>query len=92
MRGAYFCRVLYKHNVVVVNKIGAYIDAYFVWVPIILILGICFTCSYVKYCIRHMWQSCVDIEGYSVTYFDRIAPTYRSTSVQGRAHLCFVDA
>ena len=23
--------------------------------------------------IKHMWQSCVEIEGYSVAYFDRIA-------------------
>ena len=42
-----------------------------------------------------MWQSRVEIEGYSVTYFNRIAAfkaTYRGTSVMGGAHTCFVDA
>ena len=42
-----------------------------------------------------MWQSCVEIEGYSVAYFDRIAvfeAPYRGTSVKGRAHMHFVDS
>ena len=42
-----------------------------------------------------MWQSHVEIEGYSVAYFDRIAAfeaPYRLTAVKGRAHMCFVDA
>ena len=42
-----------------------------------------------------VWQSRVEIEGYSVAYFDRIdafgAP-YRRTSVKGRAHMRFEDA
>ena len=42
-----------------------------------------------------MWQSRVEIEGYSVAYFDRIvafeAP-YRRTSVKGGAHMHFVDS
>ena len=43
----------------------------------------------------HMWQSRVEIEGYSVTYFNRIAAfevPYRWTSVKGGAHTHFVDA
>ena len=43
----------------------------------------------------HMWQSCVEIKGYSVVYFDRIAAfeaPYRWTSVKGGAHTYFVDA
>ena len=39
-----------------------------------------------------MWQSCVKIEGYAITYFDRIAALYRWTSVKGGAHACFVDS
>ena len=42
-----------------------------------------------------MWQSRVEIKGYSVVYFDRIAvfeAPYRWTSVNGGAHTCFVDA
>ena len=41
-----------------------------------------------------MWQSRVEIEGYSVTYFDRIAASevpYRWTSVKGGAHMHFID-
>ena len=36
----------------------------------------------------------VEIEGYSIAYFDRIAAfeaPYRWTSVKGRAHMRFVD-
>ena len=39
----------------------------------------------------HMWHYCVEIEGYSIAYFDCIAvfePPYRLTS---RAHMHFVD-
>ena len=42
----------------------------------------------------HMWQSRVEIEGYSVVYFDRIAAfevPYHGTSVKGGAHMRFVD-
>ena len=42
-----------------------------------------------------MWQSRVEIEGYSVVYFDRIAAfeaPYRWTSVKGGAHMRFVDS
>ena len=42
-----------------------------------------------------MWQSRVEIEGYSVAYFDRIAAfkaPYRWTSVKGGAHTRFVDS
>ena len=42
-----------------------------------------------------MWQSRVEIEGYSVAYFDRIAVfevLYRWTSIKGGAHTSFVDA
>ena len=42
-----------------------------------------------------MWQSRVEIEGYSVTCFDHTtafkAP-YRLTSIKGGAHTCFVDS
>ena len=42
-----------------------------------------------------MWQSCVEIEGYSVAYFDCItafeAP-YRWTSIKGVAHMRFIDS
>ena len=43
----------------------------------------------------YMWQSRVEIEGYSVAYFDHIAvfeAMYRWTPVKGGAHTCFVDA
>ena len=53
----------YKHNAFVVIKIGAYIHAYFVWVPIILILGICFTCNHVMYCIRYILIRCLFFMG-----------------------------
>ena len=42
----------------------------------------------------HMWKSRVEIEGYSVPYFDHIATfeaLYRWTSVKGGAHMRFVD-
>ena len=42
-----------------------------------------------------MWQSHVEIEGYSVAYFDLIVvfeALYCWTSVKGGAHMCFVDA
>ena len=42
----------------------------------------------------HMWQSRVEIEHYSVTYFDRITTfevLYRSTSVKGGAHTHYAD-
>ena len=42
-----------------------------------------------------MWQSHVEIEGYSVVYFNRIAmfeALYHWTSIKGGAHMCFVDA
>ena len=41
-----------------------------------------------------MWQSRVEIKGYSVTYFDRIAAIealYHWTSVKGGAHMHFMD-
>ena len=42
-----------------------------------------------------MWQSRVEIEDYSVTYFDRIvafeAP-YRWTSAKGGVHMCSIDS
>ena len=43
MWGAYFCVGAYKHDVVVVTKIGADIHggAYFVWVAIIQYLHVC---------------------------------------------------
>ena len=40
-----------------------------------------------------MWQSCVEIKGYSVAYFDHIAvfeAPYRWTSVKGGAYMHFV--
>ena len=42
-----------------------------------------------------MWQSHVEIKGYSVAYFERIAvleAPYRRTSVKGGARTCNVDA
>ena len=41
-----------------------------------------------------MWQSRVEIEHYSVAYFDRIAAfeaLLRRTSVKGGAHTCCVN-
>ena len=41
------------------------------------------------------WRSRVEIEGYSVAYFDRIAAfeaPYHWTSVKGEAHMRFVDS
>ena len=43
----------------------------------------------------HMWQSRVEIEDYSVMYFNRIAEfkvLYRGTSVRGRTHTRYVDS
>ena len=43
----------------------------------------------------HMWQSCVEIEDYSIAYFDRIAAfeaLYHWTSVKGGVHMHFVDS
>ena len=40
-----------------------------------------------------MWQSRVEIEGYSFTYFDRIAAfeaLYRWTPVKGGAHIHYI--
>ena len=58
------------------------------------------TCTWSNLClsrrwqVTHMWQSRVEIEGYSVVYFDCItvfeAP-YHWTSVKGGAHMHFVD-
>ena len=42
----------------------------------------------------YMWKSHIEIKGYSVAYFNRIAMfevPYRWTSVKGGAHTCFVD-
>ena len=42
----------------------------------------------------YMWQSRVEIEHYSVAYFDRITAfevLYRSTSIKGGAHTRYVD-
>ena len=39
----------------------------------------------------HMWQSQVEIEHYSVAYFNRVTvfeTLQRSTSVKGRPHMC----
>ena len=44
---------------------------------------------------NYMWQSHVEIESYSVAYFDCIAAfeaPYHWTSVKGGAHMCFVDS
>ena len=41
-----------------------------------------------------MWQSRVEIEGYSIVYFDRIAvfeAPYLWTSLKGAAHTYLVD-
>ena len=41
-----------------------------------------------------MWQSRVEIEGYSITYFNHITAfeaVYHWTSIKGGAHMCFVD-
>ena len=51
-------------------------------------------CScYLEECYLYMWQSRVEIVGYSVAYFDRIAvleAPYRRTAVKGGAHItCF---
>ena len=43
----------------------------------------------------NMWQSCVEIEGYSVVYFNRIAVLwvpYPWISIKGRVRTCSVDA
>ena len=45
--------------------------------------------------ITHMWQSCVEIEGYFVAYLDCIAAfeaPHRWTSNKGGAHMHFVDS
>ena len=46
------------------------------------------------HCLLHMWQYRVEIEGYSIAYFDCIAvfeAPYRLTSIKGGAHMHFVD-
>ena len=45
--------------------------------------------------VYNMWQSRLEIEGYSVAYFDHIAAfevPYCWTSVKGGAHTRFVDS
>ena len=41
-----------------------------------------------------MWQSCVEIEGYSIANFDRIIAfeALYCSSVKGGAHMRFVDS
>ena len=42
----------------------------------------------------HSWQSHVEIEDYSIAYFDRITvfeALHCRTSVKGGAHTCFID-
>ena len=54
-------------------------------------LPVCIYWSKIKY----MWQSSVEIEGFSIVYFDRIAAfkaPYRWTSIKGGAHMPFVDS
>ena len=44
---------------------------------------------------HYMWQSRVEVEGYSVAYFNRIAvfeEMYRWISIKGGAYMCLVDA
>ena len=44
---------------------------------------------------KYMWQSRVEIEGYSIAYFNRIAAfkaPYHWTSVKGVTHMRFVDS
>ena len=41
-----------------------------------------------------MWQSRVEIEHYSIAYFNRVTAfeaLYRSTSIKGGARTCYVD-
>ena len=41
-----------------------------------------------------MWQSRVEIEHYSIAYFDHVTAfeaLYRSTSIKGGARMCYVD-
>ena len=48
-----------------------------------------------KYSNRYMRQSCVEIKGYSVAYFDRFAAfeaPYCWTFVKGGAHMRFIDS
>ena len=50
---------------------------------------------YLLFVLEYVWQSCVEIEGYSVAYFNRIATfeaPYRWTSVKGGAHMRYVDS
>ena len=56
---------------------------------------VCMMCVCVWEGSEYMWQSCVEIKGYFVAYFNRIAvfeAMYHRTSVKGGAHTCFVDA
>ena len=59
----------------------------------------CFKCSHLHLDFLRvhlsMWQSHVEIGGYSIVYFDRIAAfevPYCWTSVKGGAHMRFVDS
>ena len=48
-----------------------------------------------KNILTHMWQSCVEIECYSVAYFDRVTTfkaLYLRTSVKGGVQTCCVNA
>ena len=49
---------------------------------------------YIWFVPARMWQSSVEIEDYSVTYFDHIAAfeeLYCRASVKGGTHMCFMD-
>ena len=59
---------------------------------------LCLTSFALGYCVeksfQQMWQSRVEIEGYSVMYFNHIAALevpYRSNSSKGGAHMGFID-
>ena len=44
---------------------------------------------------QYIWQSRVEIEGYSVAYFDHFTTfevPYHWTSIKGGAHMSFVDS
>ena len=53
------------------------------------------TPQYTRNVTHNMWEHRVEIEGYSIAYFDRIAvfeAPYCWTSIKGGAHMRFIDA
>ena len=83
--GAYFCMGVYKHNVVVVIKMGAYIHG-------VLILCGCLLSQFYgigEEKLTHPHFIYVAVPGRNWHY--SVQALYHRTSIKGRAHTCYVN-